>query len=389
VRWLSFADEPDDTDDARVRKRAGIVAGYLTIVAPLAAPFQAGFQPISVGLGIGLSAFSVLNLLVLWRTRHFDRYVAALLAAGVIFVPSVTIIGGGITGSTAGLEWGFLGPAYAILALGPRRATPWFVIFVVTVLLLALVDPWVKASVSPPSYMAVMVDSVMNALLPLGIVFLLLRWTDGRRRAAEDRSQALLTNAIPPAIAERLKHGEDRIAEAYPATTVLFADIAGFTPWSGRTDPDRLVGMLDGLFSRFDGLAEASGTEKIKTIGDAYMAVAGAPLPQADHAQRALELARRMLGTFGEWASSAGVDLQLRVGLASGPVVGGVIGQRRILFDLWGATVNMASRMQSHGLPGRIQVSAATWEALGRPTTFVAREVEVKGLGVVTAYLAD
>jgi guanylate cyclase len=366
----------------------GIVAGYLTIVAPLTVPFQAGLQPISVALGVGLSAFSAANLLVLARTGRFDRYVGLLLGAGAIFVPTVTMIGGGITGSTAGLEWGFLVPAYAIMALGPRRAAPWFAVFVVSVLLLAVVDPWVKASVPPASYQAVLVDSVLNALVPLGIVFVLLRWTDGRRRAAEERSDALLTNAIPMAIAQRLKHGEDRIAETYPHTTVLFADIAGFTPWAGRTAPDRVVGLLDGLFSRFDALAADCNVEKIKTIGDAYMAVAGAPLPQPDHAERAMELGRRMLRAFAEWAASAGGDLQLRVGLATGPVVGGVIGQRRILFDLWGDTVNTASRMQSHGLPGRIQLTGATWEALGRPGTFEKREIEVKGLGSLTAYLA-
>jgi guanylate cyclase len=388
VRWLSFADQREDSDDTRLRKRVGIVAGYLTIVAPLTVPLQAGLQPVSVALGVGLSAFSAANLLMLARTGRFDRYVGLLLGAGAIFVPTVTVIGGGITGSTAGLEWGFLVPAYAIMALGPRRAAPWFAVFVVSVLLLAVVDPWVRANVRPASYQAVLVDSVLNALVPLGIVFVLLSWTDGRRRAAEERSEALLTNAIPLAIAERLKHGEDRIAETYPQTTVLFADIAGFTPWAGRTAPDRVVGLLDGLFSRFDALAADCGMEKIKTIGDAYMAVAGAPLPQPDHADRAMELGQRMLRAFAEWAASAGGDLQLRVGLATGPVVGGVIGQRRILFDLWGDTVNTASRMQSHGLPGRIQLTGATWEALGRPGTFEKRDIEVKGLGSLTAYLA-
>jgi class 3 adenylate cyclase len=386
--WLSFADRPGDSDDARLRKRVGIVAGYLTIIAPLAVPLQAGLQPLSVALGVGQSLFSGLNLLVLARTGRFDRYVMALIGSGAIFVPAVTMLGGGITGPTAGLEWGFLVPAYAIMALGPRRATPWFTVFVVSVLLLALVDPWVKARAGPASYQAVLVDSVLNALVPLGIVFMLLRWTDLQRRAAEARSEALLTNAIPPPIAERLKHGEDRIAEAYPATTVLFADIAGFTPWAGGTDPDRVVGLLDELFSRFDTLAAECGTEKIKTIGDAYMAVAGAPVAQADHAERALLLGRRMLRAFEEWSGSRGVDLRLRVGLASGPVVGGVIGRQRILFDLWGATVNTASRMQTHGVPGRIQLSATTWEALGRPPSFEARDIEVKGLGNVTAYLA-
>jgi adenylate cyclase len=387
VRWLSFADLPDDDDDTRLRKRVGIAAGFLTIVSPLLLPPQAGFIPISWVLGIGLAAFSAVNLAVLARTRQFDRYVIALVAAGAMFVPVVTILGGGLTGPTAGSNWAFLAPAYAIMALGPRRAVPWFGVFVVSMLVLLIVDPWARATFGSGSYQVILVSSVINTALPLSIVFVLLRWTDIRRRAAEARSDALLTNAIPPAIAARLKHGENRIAEAYPETTVLFADIAGFTPWAGNTDPDRVVGLLDDLFSRFDAAAAECGVEKIKTIGDAYMAVAGAPRPQPDHARLALQLGRRLLAAFDDWRTASGSDLELRVGLASGPVVGGVIGRQRILFDLWGATVNTASRMQSHGEPGRIQVSAESWQLLGRPSEFAPREVEVKGLGTLTAYL--
>lgn len=385
-RAVSFADEPGDDDETRVRKRVGVVAGCLTIVSPLLLPSQTGFSTISLLLSTALAAFSIGNLVVLARTRQFDRYVIALVAAGAVFVPVVTVIGGGLTGPTAGLVWAFLAPAYAIMALGPKRAVPWFVLFLVSLAVLAVVDPWARNTFGPGNYQTVLIGTVMNAALPLSIVFLLLRWTDGRRRDAEARSHALLTNVLPAAIAARLRQGEERIAEAYPETTVLFADLVGFTPWANRTDPATIVELLDDLFTRYDALVDAAGVEKVKTVGDAYMAVAGAPQPRDDHAAVALEVARQMLHTLATWREDRGVEMETRIGLASGPVVAGVIGRRRLLFDLWGDTVNTASRMQSHGVPGRIQLAEAT--RLRLPNVEAeARDVEVKGLGTLRAYL--
>ncbi|MDQ2933374.1 MAG: adenylate/guanylate cyclase domain-containing protein [Chloroflexota bacterium] len=217
----------------------------------------------------------------------------------------------------------------------------------------------------------------------------LLRYTDICRLAAQARSDELLTNAIPSSIAERLKHGEQRIAERYPETTVLFSDIVGFTPWAQRTDPDRVVALLDELFTRFDELAVEHGVEKIKTIGDSYMAVAGAPNPRPDHAEAALGMGRAMLTAFADWRAANASELEMRIGLASGSVVAGVIGQKRILFDLWGDTVNLASRMESSGVPGRIQVAPSTWQLLRDGADFEQREpMEIKGLGPMATYLA-
>ena len=387
LRLISIADEPCDDDDARLRKRVGVIAGYATILAPLTLPFQvSGFAGVWA-LAIGLSAYSAINLLVLARTRRFVRYVVALIGSGVVFVPIANALGGGVTGASFGLVWAFMLPAYAILALGPRRATPWFVVFLAMFAVMIAFDPLVRDAVPSPPYVQRLLSYVPNVAAPLTVVFLLLRYTDIRRRAAEARSEELLTNAIPRPIAARLKRGEGRIAESYPDTTVLFADIAGFTPWAQHTAPDRVVALLDGLFSRFDALTAEHGLEKIKTIGDAYMAVAGAPEPRVDHADAALGLARAMVAGVAEWRAQNDIALEVRIGLASGPVVGGVIGQRRILFDLWGDTVNVASRMEASGIAGRIQVSAPTRELLRDRYRFERREVDVKGIGPTTAYL--
>lgn len=388
-RLISIADDPSDDDDARVRKRVGVAAGYLTIAAPLSLPIQAQGHPLSWLLALGLAVFSVGNLLVLARTRRFERYVLALIGAGTVFVPLATVVGGGVTGSSSGLVWAFLVPAYAIMALGPDRAMPWFIAFLGSVGLMVVVDPFVRAAVGPPPYLLQLIGQAQNAAMPLIIIFLLLRYTDLRRRRAEARVDELLTNAIPKTIAARLKRGESRIAEAYDETTVLFADIVGFTPWTTQTEPMRAVTLLDELFSAFDELTAAHGLEKIRTIGDSYMAVAGAPDPRPDHAAAAVELATGILHAAAAWRGANDVTLQLRVGVATGPVIAGVIGQRRVLFDLWGDTVNTAARMESAGVPGRIQVAASTWAVLRDRYRFVPRQLEVKGLGSMTTYLVE
>ncbi|HEX6128447.1 MAG TPA: adenylate/guanylate cyclase domain-containing protein [Candidatus Limnocylindria bacterium] len=388
-RVVALADDPGDDDDLRLRKRVGVAAGILTMVAPVSLPIQAAGHPLSIILAVALSAFSAANLAVLARSRRFDRYVVALITAGTIWVPLAHVVGGGITGTTPALAWAFLVPAYAILSLGPRRAMPWFATFVVSVVGMAVADPWARTTFGEGAYALRVVGWTTNVLLPLSIVFVLLRYTDLRRRIAEARVDELLLNAIPASIAMRLKHGEDRIAEGYPQTTVLFADVAGFTAWTTQTRPERVIGLLDDLFTRFDDVAAAHGIEKLKTMGDAYMAVAGAPMPRQDHAMAAMGAARDMLRAVAAWRDAHDVALDVRIGLASGAAVGGVIGRRRILFDLWGETVNTAARMESSGLPGRIQVAESTMRLASPGLRFVERVIDVKGMGEVHAYLLD
>ncbi len=388
-RLLSIADDPSDDDDLRLRKRVGVAAGVLTVLAPLSLPIQAQGHPASFVLAGALSVFSIGNLALLARSHNFDRYVLALIGAGTVWVPPAQFVGGGITGTSPGMVWAFLVPAYGILALGPRRATPWFVAFGFSIALMAVLDPWARATFGEGPYLLRILGWSMNIFLPLTIVFVLLRYTDLRRRLAEARVDELLVNAIPASIAIRLKHGENRIAESYPETTVLFADVVGFTPWTSRTEPNRVLSVLDDLFTRFDDVASECGIEKLKTIGDAYMAVAGAPTPLDEHPLAAIDAARGMLAAAASWREAHGVKLELRIGLASGSAVGGIIGRQRILFDLWGDTVNMAQRLESTGPPGRIQVSASTMRLASHRWTFAERDVEVKGLGRLRAYVLE
>ncbi len=211
------------------------------------------------------------------------------------------------------------------------------------------------------------------------------------RVVAEQKvSERLLLNVLPYAIAERLKGRPEVmadsftevIADSFADVTVLFADIVGFTKFSVGMSPEKLVVLLNEIFTGFDSVTDNRGLEKIKTIGDSYMAVAGIPVPAADHVARAAHMALDMMDVLTAFNQRNGYTLQMRIGINSGAVVAGVIGKRKFIYDLWGDTVNTASRMESHGVAGRIQVTDATRQRLGEPFVFEQRgAIEVKGKG--------
>ncbi len=202
------------------------------------------------------------------------------------------------------------------------------------------------------------------------------------------RSESLLLNILPAPIAERLKTSPEVIAETFREASVLFADIAGFTALAARLRPEEVVAILNRYFSRYDELAEKYSVEKIKTIGDAYMAASGIPAFRNDHAVALLKMASDMIEATGEISRKLGLDLAIRVGINSGVVTAGVIGKKKFIYDLWGDTVNIASRMESHGLPGRIQVSSRSYQLLKERFTFEHRgKIEIKGMGEQDVYL--
>lgn len=204
----------------------------------------------------------------------------------------------------------------------------------------------------------------------------------------KDRSERLLLNILPKPIAERLKLGEGNIANGHPVVTVMFADLVGFTALSRRTAPADLVGILNGIFTVFDQIVERSGLEKIKTIGDAYMLAGGIPLPREDHAQAVADVALEMITALDRLNAANGTELKMRIGINTGPIVAGVIGKRKFTYDLWGDTVNLASRMESSGVAGAIQVSESAYQALKDDFVLTERGlVECKGIGEVRTYL--
>jgi len=265
-----------------------------------------------------------------------------------------------------------------------------------------LVLGFVAAAVTYPGRGSLEVDALIFGAAVAGTLVALRLLETSRRRVfyqdivinrqadavtlERDRADGLLRNVLPASISSRLLDGERTIADAYPAVTVLFADIVAFTPLAARLPAADVVELLDRLFARFDALVAERGLEKIKTIGDAYMAAGGIPEPVADHAARVVDLGLAMIEVAKHEGGRIG-GLQLRVGVHSGPVIGGVIGSRKFAFDIWGETVNIASRLESQGIPGRVQVSAATWRDVQR--SFEAQPIgplEIRGYGPMETY---
>jgi adenylate cyclase len=221
------------------------------------------------------------------------------------------------------------------------------------------------------------------------------QWHDRERKylarieAEKERSDALLRNILPRQIIGRLNNGEAVIADRVDAVTVLFCDLVGFTQIASRLTPVALIRYLNLIFSEFDTLTHALGVEKIKTIGDAYIAVAGLPEPRPDHAQTAAELSLKMLEALNRVNLSLKTQFEVRVGMHTGPVVAGIIGTHKFIYDVWGDTVNIASRLEAHGSPGRIQVSEETRRALEHCYEFEPRGiVDIRGKGkTMTSYL--
>lgn len=221
---------------------------------------------------------------------------------------------------------------------------------------------------------------VLNVGAVCGTSFLLLRHAVRQRDRARaelemerQRSEQLLLNILPAPIAERLKDGEEVIADRAEEVTVVFADIVGFTALAAWLPPEEVVQVLDQVFTRLDELTERYGLEKIKTIGDAYLAVSGLPEPQPDQTGRAADMALALCAEFESGEAFTSYDLQVRVGMETGPVVAGVIGRKRFAYDLWGDTVNTASRMESNGVPGRVQVTERVRDRLSDRYVFAPR----------------
>jgi class 3 adenylate cyclase len=246
-----------------------------------------------------------------------------------------------------------------------------------------------RTLVDPEPLRQVLNDSVPDLVL-LAAVLVLGEAIRNRRELnlEREKSERLLLNVLPDSIAARLKQTEGVIADDFPEVTVLFADIVDFTGRSQRITPEQVVEVLNDLFSAFDRLTRQRGLEKIKTIGDAYMVVGGLPEPRPDHAEAVAEMALAMLEEVAGRSDPDGRPLAVRIGIDTGPVVAGVIGTSRFSYDLWGDTVNTASRMESHGVPGCIQVTGRTYRRLCDRYRFQRRgPIPVKGKGEIVTYL--
>jgi len=317
----------------------------------------------------------------------------ALLTSAIFFVPNLFL------GRGSGIHYLLLSIVPFIVIVFPRREDMQLVLIMGATDLLAFVlteytpfSPPLSVHAAPGTLTLLHMTSTGGMVLVISSLLFMLFWDMNKAKKSLDRehtrSESLLLNILPAAIAESLKASPDLIARTFPEATVLFADIAGFTELAGRLAPDRVVAILNQYFSAYDELADKHSVEKIKTIGDAYMAASGIPEARPDHAGAIMKMACDMLETTSAISSELGLDLNIRIGVNSGSVTAGVIGRKKFIYDLWGDTVNTAARMESQGIPGRIQVGPSTYNLLKDSFRFEGRgTIDVKGKGKLEVYL--
>lgn len=294
---------------------------------------------------------------------------------------------GGFAASGVLMTWSILAPFCALMFQTVRQAVWWFLAYLGLLAVSLLFDDQFRQWAMPLSHATSMLFFGMNIIGPSLAIFLSMMYFVNAFQREHARSEALLLNILPEPIAERLKEGEEVIADEFSDVTILFADIVGFTRLAARTTPQELVVLLNRVFSAFDRLTRRHGLEKIKTIGDAYMVVGGLPVPQADHAEAIAKMALDMHAEVERLGRELGEPLSLRIGIDSGPIMAGVIGEQKFAYDLWGDSVNTASRMESHGMPGCTQLTEGAYERLR--DKFVCEErgtINVKGKDEMKTY---
>lgn len=389
-RALSIGADPRDTADERFRKR--LLVGVALIILPVALVWGCLYWVVGER-AVALTpwayvAGSTTSLAVFARTRNFAFLRTAQLLLILVAPALGTIMVGGLDESSSVILWALFAPLGAVAFDRPARVWPWFAAFVATLVLALVLAEVVRPDGADLPNAFVRTFDVLNIVVVSLVAMLLLVTFARGRDSAQARVETLLLNVLPAEVAQRLQSDPNSIADHFDDTSILFADVVDFTPLSSRLDAREVVELLDRLFTSFDELVDRHDVEKIKTIGDCYMVAAGVPRQRPDHAHALAGLALEM----GECAKNClpeGTehDLRLRIGISSGPVVAGVIGRRRFLYDLWGDTVNMASRMESHGTPDAIQITRSTWELLRHD--FVAEPlglVDVKGKGAVETW---
>jgi len=399
--------EDQDSEDLKIRKTIMVFAMGLMTAAPmfwLAVYWVMGIQ-LSATLPLGFQLVSVATLVVYVATRSFSFFCYAQLAL-FLFFPFVAQLSIGSFISASGVVlWGILAPICAVPVLGARASIPWFAGHIAIIAMCGFVDYQLANSMQTSPNVPLRTSAIffsLNFIAISSMAYFVLRYAAIQKERYEravseahrllqieqDRSEKLLLNILPTPIAERLKHEDQTIADGFADVSVMFADIVNFTSIAEGMAPSRIFAMLNSIFSGFDLLAEKHKIEKIKTIGDAYMVAGGLNDDEGtDYTAAIAEMALDMRALLESDADLRQMGLSIRIGIGTGPVVAGVVGKKKFIYDLWGDTVNIASRITTEGMPGMIHVDGTTYRRLRASFDFdAAHSMHLKGKGETTVY---
>ena len=398
--------EPSDSEEVRLSKSLLMLATGLASVAIMVwvALYWALGPVISATLPLAFQLLLAGNMLIYLRTRNFEYFRVSQLGL-FLFLPFVAQWSSDIISSSGVLIWAMLAPIGAILCIGVRKSIGWFAAWAILTAISGLADWYIADPMFTPKPIVptrtTIVFFALNFIAFSIIIFALLRLSIGMNRKMhqslqvahqqikieQERSEKLLLNILPGSIADRLRNSDKTIADGFADVTVMFADIVNFTQVAANMSPSQVFAMLNRIFSAFDELAEHYGLEKIKTIGDAYMVAGGLNEDLSDYSAAVADMAIAMRELLRKDFAINASHLEVRIGIGTGPIVAGVLGKKKFIYDLWGDTVNIASRITSEGVPGMIQCDTMTYHRLAINFDFhEPQTIYLKGKGNMTVY---
>ncbi len=378
-----FAYDPDDSDEVRIEKfaiflvasaccLAGVIwtAMYFILFGPTLTTLLPFLFIVIVGTSLVFAHFTKKHTITIYAQIICIMYIAAFIQWSI----------GGVFDSGLVMVWSFLGPIIALMFFSIRQSALWLSLYLLNIIITIVFDDTFAANGLPVSDGTRMFFFFMNFTFASIIVFVFASYFVNSAINEREKANRLLLNVLPEKIAPILKGKRQTIADYYESASVIFADIVGSTPLFSNLEPAEAVSWLHEVFTMFDGLVARYQVEKIRTVGDNYMVAVGVPTSRTDHAQVAADLALDMLAGLRSLPARNGKKIEFRVGINSGPLVAGVIGQSKFHYDIWGDTVNIASRMESHGQAGKIQISRATYELVRESFQCIRRGViPIKG----------
>jgi guanylate cyclase len=381
--------DPNDDDDIRLQKSLLVVCAFPFMVAGVAWGLIYVFsnEPWAGSIPLSYSFISLLSIIHFGQTRQYRFFRFSQLTL-ILLLPFFLMVAlGGFIHGSAVILWSLISPLGALLFDEPRHAPRWFLAFTVLVVLSGFLQPYVRFANNLSSVLVIFFF-VINLIGVGSLVVMMVYYFVGQKNMFQQKSEALLLNILPKEIAAILKNESRTIADYYQEGSVLFADMVGFTPLSAQLPPVEMVELLNEAFSFFDSLLDKYNVEKIRTIGDSYMVASGVPRQRSNHAQALVRMALDMRDYVAEHEFCNGHRVSFRIGINSGSMIAGVIGRRKFVYDVWGDAVNVASRMESHGLGGAVQITQTTYELIKDEFVCEPRgAVNVKGKGAMEVWL--